>query len=173
MRKAQMIGRSWRKIRCESIFTILQSKSFHSKPYFSFKSKHQIQSELQMNAIAIELQSNQIKNQKDNRINDEQSFSKKHSMNKIKSGFALRGQKLRKPPDKFLPAISSIILTWLVIFCGRQFDLVKTWLTSTISSQEQEARTTWFASNISQEQELPSGTQNQILDNYPAPQHDT
>ena len=127
---------------------------------------------LQMNTIAIELQSNQIKNQKDNQINDEQSFSKKHSMNKIKSGFALRGQKLRKPPDKFSPAILSIILTWLVIFCDGQFDLAKTWLASTMS-QEQEARTAWFASNMSQEQEVPSGTQNQILDNYPAPQQDT
>ena len=47
MRKSQTIGRSWRKIRCEPIFTILQSKSFHSKPCFSFKSRHRIQSELQ------------------------------------------------------------------------------------------------------------------------------
>ena len=94
-------------------------------------------------------------------------------MNKFKSGFARGGQKLRKPPDKFSPAILSIILTWLVIFCGGQFDLVKTWLASAMSSQEQKARTTWLASTMSQEQEVPSGTQNQILDNFPAPQHDT
>ena len=101
------------------------------------------------NAITIEFQTNQFKNQKENRINDVQSYSKNHSMNKFKSGFARGGRKLGKPPDKFSPAILSIILTWLVIFCGGQFNLAKTWLASTMS-KEQEARTTWFASNMSQ-----------------------
>ena len=40
-------------------------------------------------------------------------------MNQTKSGFARQERKPRKPPDKFSPAILSIILTRLIIFCGR------------------------------------------------------